>query len=109
MEYLQDVGGETGGGPGGEDALGRGGSLWGGFEENGVSAENGREDRVDRGEVGKVPRRDDAEMSGVVWDAHPTRPRGCLLIIIFMLTPSATSWGMGLRQSLAILIKCRAL
>lgn len=39
---------------------------------------------------------------------HPTTPRGCLTIIIFIDALDTSSCGIGFKQSLAILIKCRA-
>jgi hypothetical protein len=41
--------------------------------------------------------------------AHPMTPMGSLTIIIFILPLVSSSWGIGLRQSLAILIRCLAL
>lgn len=61
VEHLEDIVGQAGREPGGQDALGGAWGLRGGLEQDCVSAEDGGEDRVDGREVGEVPGGDDSE------------------------------------------------
>lgn len=61
VEELGDAMGKTGLGEEGDDVFGDGGGLGRGFENDGVTGEEGGDEGVDEDEVGVVPGEDDED------------------------------------------------